>query len=113
MRDLAKCVVDSVQSKALLIHPDGQLPSISQGSCLAQDGPVVFETRWALSYLRGPLTREQIRKLTDGRRAGPAAAAAETVVPRPATNGGSASSSKPVLPPEVQQFFIPARAAIN
>jgi hypothetical protein len=27
------------------------------------EGPVVFETRWAMSYLRGPLTREQIRIL--------------------------------------------------
>ncbi|MBO9469292.1 ATP-binding protein [Endozoicomonas sp. G2_2] len=26
--------------------------------------PVVFHTRWALSYLPGPLTREQIRRLT-------------------------------------------------
>ncbi|MGQ0604187.1 MAG: ATP-binding protein [Anaerolineales bacterium] len=25
------------------------------------DGPVVFHTRWAMSYLAGPLTREQIR----------------------------------------------------
>ena len=26
------------------------------------DGPVIFQTRWAMSYLRGPLTREQIRE---------------------------------------------------
>ena len=29
------------------------------------DAPVVFQTRWALSYLRGPLTREQIKTLMD------------------------------------------------
>ncbi|MEN6345679.1 MAG: DUF87 domain-containing protein [Armatimonadia bacterium] len=29
-----------------------------------EDAPVVFQTRWALSYLSGPLTREQIRRLT-------------------------------------------------
>ncbi len=29
-----------------------------------EDEPVVFQTRWALSYLRGPLTRDQIRSLT-------------------------------------------------
>ena len=28
-----------------------------------EDAPVLFETRWALSYLAGPLTREQIRRL--------------------------------------------------
>ena len=27
------------------------------------DEPVVFQTRWALSYLRGPLTRDQIQTL--------------------------------------------------
>ena len=33
-----------------------------------EDAPVVFESRWAMSYLRGPLTREQIKRLMDGRR---------------------------------------------
>ena len=28
-----------------------------------EDSPVVFETRWAMSYLRGPLTRNQIQDL--------------------------------------------------
>ena len=34
-----------------------------------EDAPVVFETRWAMSYLRGPLTRAQIKTLMDPRRA--------------------------------------------
>ena len=29
-----------------------------------EDEPVVFQSRWALSYLAGPLTRDQIRRLT-------------------------------------------------
>ncbi|HBL30965.1 MAG TPA: ATP-binding protein, partial [Acidobacteria bacterium] len=33
------------------------------------DGPVVFQCRWALSYLRGPLTRPEIKKLMDPRKA--------------------------------------------
>jgi hypothetical protein len=32
-----------------------------------ENEPVVFQTRWAMSYLRGPLTRDQIRELTKGR----------------------------------------------
>ncbi len=32
------------------------------------DGPTVFQSRWALSYLRGPLSRQQIQKLMDSRR---------------------------------------------
>ena len=34
-----------------------------------EDAPVTFESRWALSYLRGPLTRAQIKTLMDPRRA--------------------------------------------
>ena len=34
-----------------------------------EDEPVVFQSRWALSYLRGPLTREQIGKLMAERKA--------------------------------------------
>jgi hypothetical protein len=33
-----------------------------------QDGPEVFTTRWAMSYLRGPLTREQISTLMASQR---------------------------------------------
>ena len=42
-----------------------------------EDGPVVLESRWAMSYLRGPLTRDQIKVLMKDRRpqAAPAAAA--------------------------------------
>jgi len=41
-----------------------------------EDGPVVLESRWAMSYLRGPLTREQIKTLMKDRR--PEAAATPT-----------------------------------
>ena len=38
-----------------------------------EQAPVVFQTRWTLSYLRGPLSRDQIRALTprDGTSASP------------------------------------------
>ena len=34
-----------------------------------EDAPVVFQTRWAMSYLAGPLARGQISKLMDAKRA--------------------------------------------
>ena len=40
-----------------------------------EDRPVLFESRWAMSYLRGPLTRDQIRKLQPAYK--PAAGAGE------------------------------------
>ena len=32
-----------------------------------EDGSEIFQTRWALSYLAGPMTRNQIRRLTESR----------------------------------------------
>ncbi|MCA9269743.1 MAG: ATP-binding protein, partial [Planctomycetales bacterium] len=50
------------------------------------DEPVLFQTRWALSYLRGPLTRSQIQTLMAPRKeaaAGEAAPAATPAAPSP------------------------------
>ena len=46
----------------------------------------VFTTRWAMSYLRGPLTRDQISSLTGPRAARPAAAAAAATISDTATS---------------------------
>ena len=47
--------------------------------------PVLFGTRWAMSYLAGPLTRDQVSELMTGRRpARPRAAEAEASVEQPA-----------------------------
>ena len=79
-----------------------------------ENEPVVFQTRWALSYLRGPLTRDQIRELTKGRVAAPPAA--EVAEEKPATEptlppapAGGQTPSPPVLPAIVPQQFVPIR----
>ena len=65
-----------------------------------EDAPVLFQTRWALSYLRGPLTRVQIQSLTKP---------VETVRPAaPVPAEAPASSARPVVPAEVREsFFTP------
>jgi hypothetical protein len=70
-----------------------------------EDGPVVFQTRWTMSYLRGPLTRPEIRRLTQAAPAGPVKTA-PSVQSAPA-----ASSARPVLPPDVPQQFVPAHGS--
>jgi hypothetical protein len=47
-----------------------------------EDAPVIFQTRWALSYLRGPLTRDEIRRLMEGRRPAPRGPAPAPVLER-------------------------------
>jgi hypothetical protein len=83
--------------------------------------PVIFRTRWVLSYLRGPLTRDQIKRLTKdvsgGAASPPARAAAETPA-SPSTVRAATPVAKqagdrprPVLPPSVPQYFVPPRTA--
>ncbi len=88
-----------------------------------ESAPVTFETRWALSYLAGPMTREQIKQLnaTQGAPSATPAApnsdgsavAATPAATRASSTGGGLSSldatatSAPVLPSEVQQVFVP------
>jgi hypothetical protein len=67
--------------------------------------PVVFQSRWALSYLAGPMTREQIRTLA-GRppvAASTGQAAARAVPPAQAV--ALSTTAVPVLPPGVEQLF--------
>ena len=80
-----------------------------------EDAPVVFQTRWAMSYLRGPLTRTQIKQLMDGKKAArpepaPATKPASAEAPAPKARAAAPASARPVLPPGVPQFFLPARS---
>jgi hypothetical protein len=64
---------------------------------------VVFNTRWVMSYLAGPLTREHIRTLMSKVR-NKVAAAAKTVS-KPKLNS---RDSAPSLPPGIKQYFMPS-----
>jgi hypothetical protein len=86
------------------------------------DSPVIFETRWAMSYLRGPLTRNQIKLLMDPVRNKAASTVPVTnpdVVPNsisprsPTANKAGIANPvgvRPVLPPKIPQYFIPVRS---
>jgi hypothetical protein len=93
-----------------------------------EDAPVVFQTRWVMSYLRGPLTRNQIKLLMEPIKAtrqpavpgpiGPAAptgtaAAAVVSAATPTAAPVALSGQRPALPADIQQFFIPARGRGN
>src|SRR5262245_12389051 len=77
-----------------------------------ESGPVLFQVRWAMSYLRGPLTREQIKKLTGPRPAATEPTAPGKSEPPPLPDGKAARGAveRPVLPPDVPQVFLPVRS---
>ncbi len=92
-----------------------------------EDAPVLMQTRWALSYLRGPLTREQIRSLmapykTQMPAQAPAAGAAPAVRPaasatapvamsvmESSAGAGSKVSVPPAMPHDVPVVYLPVR----
>ncbi len=79
-----------------------------------EEAPVLFHTRWALSYLRGPLTQAQIARLMQARRevmagspgsvAAPSSPPAATTPPSPPPV--AAGAQRPVLPPGIDQLFL-------
>lgn len=76
-----------------------------------EDGPVVFETRWAMSYLRGPLTRNQIQDLvTSDPNYDPEKIAASVRPTRKAAHAERAPQPavdpRELIPDEIPQYFV-------
>jgi hypothetical protein len=72
-----------------------------------EDEPIVFQSRWALSYLRGPLTREQISRLMAERKERAVGNALRGVPEAEATPTSRSirTAERPVLPPDVTERF--------
>ncbi len=75
-----------------------------------EESQSLFETRWCLSYLRGPLTRDQIKILMAAKKGTTLAAAPKVAQETPQSK--TVSSQRPVVPPEVPQNFLPIRGVI-
>lgn len=77
------------------------------------DAPEVFETRWAMSYLRGPLTRTQIKTLMDPLKSN-AAPPAPTIPSSPApvvAVSAPPAQQRRVLSADITQYYIPVRSS--
>jgi len=85
------------------------------------DGPFLMKSRWALSYLRGPLTGTEIARVMAPRKAALRAARASAATGRGAADGSSGSAGtaasaagaanaaaapRPTLPAEVGEYFL-------
>lgn len=110
-----------------------------------EDHPIVFESRWALSYLRGPLNRDQVQALMAPKKAAKVAAPAKKdpaaattpakpavvhddeaeepeevdaapapksrAIRTPAPTTPASPGRRPVVPPDVPEFFVVGPAA--
>jgi hypothetical protein len=72
-----------------------------------EEEPVVFQTRWCLSYLAGPLTKTQIQKLMQDRRPAATDVNASSINSVGAPSGETTLSGPPILPSEILQRYLP------
>ncbi len=96
-RQAAERLLSGLENRLFLMHN------------VHDEAPVLFHTRWALSYLRGPLTRTQIQMLMAGKTApepaaSPAAPRTTDSRPQPATAG--TGTTRPAVPPEARETFV-------
>jgi hypothetical protein len=75
-----------------------------------ESAPELFQTRWCLSYLRGPLTLTQIKSLSAGKKP-IAQAAATSALQAQASMPAAAAPGRPGLPPQIPEFFLPLRGS--
>jgi hypothetical protein len=86
------------------------------------DEETVFQSRWTMAYLRGPLLREEIRRLTQT-AALQTAAVVPGEPPAPAVPGvgsyknvgreaGAGGGARPLLPPGIREVFLAPRHAV-
>jgi len=83
-----------------------------------EDAPEVFQTRWTLSYLRGPLTRTQIKTLMEPMKRKMLDVKGSVESEQPGSSVAMAHISpftshlsRPILPPDVPQYFISVRGS--
>jgi len=83
-----------------------------------ENHPLVFQVRWVMSYLSGPLSRNQIKLLMDPMRPAKKAAAeadSDGFAPPGATASavGSRNTIKPRLPEGVEEHFLRSNGGMN
>ena len=66
----------------------------------------LFQTRWTMAYLRGPLLREEIRRLTAAAPAEPHAPTTGTVATGSVHARTVAGGPRPILPPGIREVFL-------
>jgi len=79
-----------------------------------EDRPVLFQTRWAMSYLAGPVTREQIKTLAGDSPVVqvPPKASAPVIPDGPAVQA-QAPVAPSVIPSGIPSVFLPAPASVQ
>jgi hypothetical protein len=81
-----------------------------------QDAPYLMKSRWALSFLRGPLTGPEITRVMASKRSAAATTSVPTSPPSAApvasaaVSSTSAAAARPAVPGDVTEYFLEGRS---
>lgn len=89
--------ISAIQKRVFLLHN------------VHSEGPEIFMTRWAMAYLRGPITRARLRELNQLVGAQLAAAPASSS----RAGASPASTGRPSIPEGVDEFFLPNNLTVS
>ncbi|HUU51475.1 MAG TPA: DUF87 domain-containing protein [Candidatus Heimdallarchaeota archaeon] len=84
-----------------------------------EDEPVLFQTRWVLSYLRGPLTRNQIQTLMGPRKKEEVQEVAKEAPvqsfqsSQPQVEQKILGAERAILPPSIQEYFLSVKGTLS
>jgi len=84
-------MLDATRKRVFLLHD------------VHRKGPALVESRWAMSYLRGPLTRDEVARLREWQASMKPPAPAENLAPTRVGSGGV----PPVLPAPFEHRYLP------
>ncbi|MCA9444466.1 MAG: ATP-binding protein, partial [Candidatus Omnitrophica bacterium] len=75
-----------------------------------EDAPVLFSTRWVLSYLSGPLSLDQIKRLAAQQDQSKPTEEMGQSEGKPSTpHEDTLSNTRPILPSQIEERFLPQR----
>ncbi|MGH8251103.1 MAG: ATP-binding protein [Steroidobacteraceae bacterium] len=72
------------------------------------DAPLLFRTRWAMSWLRGPLTLPEIARLMATKKAAAPAKPAAAAIPASSAAQTAPAAARPALPAGIAEVFLAA-----
>lgn len=100
-------LISGLQKRVFLLHS------------VYKSAPVLFNTRWALNYLAGPMTRDQLAAANALVKSSAAVAPAEAAAPLTQKKvagikeGSGMTSSRPAIPGSIAEFFLPINQGIS
>lgn len=100
-------LISGLQKRVFLLHS------------VYKSAPILFNTRWALNYLAGPMTRDQLAAANALVKSSGAVTFTETAV-QPAQKkaggvkeGSGITASRPAIPGSISEYFLPNNLGIS